>query len=120
MKKILLAIAIVSVFAVSCGPAVNLSSSSASSSASTSAGTMVSFVTNSGTPVDVTVDNNYHGVVSVKKSTWQRDRNFQRDSRNAILLAPGEHDIVVKMNGKEVYKGKVNVSAQEKKVIELE
>ena len=81
---------------------------------------MISFVTDSGIPVEVTVDDKYHGVVSVKKSAYERDKNFQRDARNAILLTPGEHKVKVKVNGKEVYEQTVRVSSSERKVIELE
>ena len=80
---------------------------------------MISFVSEAKTPVTVTIDNNSFDVCTVKTKAWRKDRNIKKTAQNTIFLAPGQHNIVVRMNGKEVCNKKVFISAQEHKVIEL-
>lgn len=80
---------------------------------------MISFVSEAKTPVTVTIDNNSFDVFTVKTKAWRKDRNIKKTAQNTIFLAPGQHNVVVSMNGKEVCNKKVFISAQEHKVIEL-
>lgn len=80
---------------------------------------MLSFVSADKTPITVSVDSNSYDVFTVKTKAWQKDRNIKKTSQNTIIISPGQHDVVVMMNGKEIYHKKVFVSAQEHKVIEL-
>src|SRR5574344_1686411 len=63
---------------------------------------MISFVSESKTPITVTVDNESHDVYTVKTKAWRKDRNIKKTAQNTIFLTPGQHNIVVTMNGKEV------------------
>lgn len=80
---------------------------------------MLSFVSADKTPITVSVDGNSYDVFTVKTKAWQKDRNIKKTSQNTIIISPGQHDVVVMMNEKEVCHKKVFVSAQEHKVIEL-
>lgn len=80
---------------------------------------MLSFVSADETPITVMVDNNSYELFTVKTKAWQKDRNIKKTVRNTIVIAPGQHDVVVKMDGNEVCHKKVFVSTQEHKVIEL-
>ncbi len=80
---------------------------------------MISFVSESKTPVTVTIDNDSFDVSTVKAKAWRKDRNIKKTAQNTIFLSPGQHHVVVSMNGKEVCNKKVFISAQEHKVIEL-
>ena len=80
---------------------------------------MISFVSDAKTPITVTIDNNSYDVYTVKTKAWRRDRNIKKTAQNTILLTPGQHNVVVTMQGKEVCNKKVFISTQEHKVIEL-
>lgn len=80
---------------------------------------MISFASGSSTPISVTIDDETYDVQTVKTKTWRRDRNIKQTAKNTIYLTPGQHNVVVIMNGKEVYAKKIFVSTQEHKVIEL-
>lgn len=80
---------------------------------------MISFVSEAKTPVTVTIDNNSFDVYTVKTKAWRKDRNIKKTAQNTIFLTPGQHNVVVSMNGKEVCNKKVFISAQEHKIIEL-
>lgn len=80
---------------------------------------MISFVSESSTPISVTIDDETYDVFTVKSKAWRKDRNIKQTARNTIYLTPGQHSIVVTMDGKEVCAKKVFISTQEHKVIEL-
>lgn len=80
---------------------------------------MISFVSESVTPVTVTIDGTSYDVYTVKTKAWRKDRNIKETARNTIYLTPGQHSVVVVMNGNEICDKKVFISAQEHKVIEL-
>ena len=80
---------------------------------------MMSFVSESKTPIAVTIDNDTYSVYTVKTKAWHKDRNIKKTARNTISTNPGQHDVVVTINGKEVLNKKVFISTQEHKVIEL-
>ncbi len=79
----------------------------------------LSFVSESKTPITVTVDGTAYDIHTVKTKAWRKDRNIRQTALNTIVTTPGTHDVVVKISGKEVYSKKVFISAQEHKVIEL-
>ena len=80
---------------------------------------MISFISKSKTPITVTIDNTSHHLYTVKTKAWQKDRKIKKTAQNTVFLAPGQHDVVVTMNGKEVCNKKVFVSVQEHRVVEL-
>ncbi len=80
---------------------------------------MISFVSEAKTPITVTIDNNSYEVFTVKTKAWRKDRNIKKTAQNTIFLTPGQHDLIVTANGKELCNKKVFISAQEHKVIEL-
>ena len=80
---------------------------------------MVSFVSESKTPITVTVDDSSYDIYTVKTKAWRKDRDIRKTVQNTIVMTPGTHQIVVKVNGSEVYAKKVFISAQEHKIIEL-
>ena len=80
---------------------------------------MISFVSETETPLSVFIDQDVYAVYTVKAKAWHKDRNIKKTARNTIILAPGQHKVVVSMDGKEVCNKEVFISAQEHKVIEL-
>ena len=80
---------------------------------------MISFVSDSETPIAVLIDQNAYVVYTVKTKAWHKDRNIKKTARNTIYLAPGQHQVIVAKDGKEVCNKEVFISAQEHKVIEL-
>lgn len=80
---------------------------------------MISFISESSSPISVTIDDEAYDVYTVKSKAWRKDRNIKRTARNTIYLSPGQHNIVVTMNGQEICAKKVFISTQEHKVIEL-
>jgi len=80
---------------------------------------MISFVSGSETPIVVTIDKDSYNVSTIKTKAWHKNRNIKKTIQNTISLTPGQHDVVVTMNGKEVCRKKVFISTQEHKIIEL-
>ncbi len=113
MKKIAI-ILLGAVMTCSCGVgAYSLSSGKADEG-------MISFTGESKTPISVIIDGTAHdNICTVKTKDWRKDRNIKKTAQNTIFLTPGKHNVVVRMNGKEVCSRNVFISAQEHKVIEL-
>lgn len=82
---------------------------------------MLSFVSPDKTPITVSIDNGAfsYDIETVKTKAWQKNRNIKKTAQNTICLSPGQHDISVTAEGKEICHKKVFISAQEHKVIEL-
>ena len=80
---------------------------------------MISFVSESQTPILVSIDGSNYDVYTVKAKAWRKDRNIKKTAKNTIIVSPGQHSVVVTIGGKEVYNKKVFISAQEHKVVEL-
>ena len=80
---------------------------------------MISFVSESKTPITVTIDDDSYNVYTVKTKAWRKDRNIKKTAQNTIFLTPGQHNVIVNMNGKEVCNKKVFISTQEHRIIEL-
>lgn len=112
MKKILIAL-VGALLLTGCG----VGSYSVSSGKADEA--MLSFVSADKTPIVVTVDNDTYNVNTVKTKAWQKDRNIKKTTQNTIYITPGQHTVVVTVNGNEVCNKKIFVSVQEHKVIEL-
>lgn len=112
MKKILIAL-VGALLLTGCG----VGSYSVSSGKADEA--MLSFVSADKTPIVVTVDNDTYNVNTVKTKAWQKDRKIKKTAQNTIYITPGQHTVVVTVNGNEVCNKKIFVSVQEHKVIEL-
>lgn len=68
----------------------------------------------------VTVDGREYRTETVKIQGSNSARSIQEMAGNVITLAPGSHEIVVKdSSGRQLYRQKLSVSAQEHKVIDL-
>ena len=80
---------------------------------------MISFASASKAPIAVAIDGANYNVYTVKTKAWRKDRNIKKTAQNTIFLSPGQHTVVVTMDGKEVCNKKVFISAQEHKVLEL-
>lgn len=112
MKKILI-ILLGALLLTSCGVgSYSISSGNADES-------MISFVSADKIPISVTIDNDTYSVLTVKTKAWRTERNIKLTAQNTIKLSPGQHNIVVVMEGKEVFNKKIFVSSREHKVIEL-
>ena len=61
---------------------------------------MISFVSDAKTPITVTIDNNSYDVCTVKTKAWRKGRDIKKTAQNTIFLTPGQHNLVVTMNGK--------------------
>lgn len=112
MKKIALAL-VAALVSASCGVGLYSVSSGKADEG------MISFVSESKTPITVTIDNESHDIYTVKAKAWHKDRNIKKTAQNTIFLSPGQHNVVVTMNGKEAWNKKVFISAQEHEVVEL-
>ena len=112
MKKIIISI-IGALILTSCGVgSYSISSGKADEG-------MISFVSESKTPITVTIDENSYNVFTVKTKAWRKDRNIKKTVQNTIFITPGQHNVIVNMNGKEVCNKKVYISTQEHRIIEL-
>ena len=67
----------------------------------------------------VSIDNENYTIYTVKSKSWRRNRDIKTTAQNTLFLIPGQHNIVVVMNGKEIYSKKIFISTQEHKIIEL-
>lgn len=80
---------------------------------------MISFVSANKTPITVTIDNDIFKLYTVKTTAWKKDRDIKKTAQNTVFIAPGQHSVVVEMDGKVVCEKKVFISVQEHKIIEL-
>lgn len=112
MRKFILSI-LGAIFLSSCG----VGSYSVSSGKADEA--MVSFVSPQEAAISVAIDGENYNIVSVKADAWKKDRNIKKTAKNTIYIAPGQHEVMVQIEGKEVCHKKIFVSAQEHKIIEL-
>lgn len=80
---------------------------------------LLSFTSEYKTRLSVTVDKEECNIFSVKTSAWKKNRNIKQTAQNSLQLTPGQHNIIVKINGKEVYNKRIFISTQEHKIIEL-
>ena len=113
MEKVF--IAIVSLFLLSsCGVGTYSLSSGKADKAE------LSFVDAESYSIDVKVDKtNEYNVSTVKEKAYKSGRNIKYTALNTISLAPGKHQIEVRVNGNVVYSQLIFVSTGEHKIIEL-
>jgi peptidoglycan hydrolase CwlO-like protein len=79
----------------------------------------ISFVSTDKTPITVKVDNVDYNIFTVKTKAWRTERNIKETAENTIKISPGQHNVIVEMDGKVVCDKKIFVSSNEHKVIEL-
>ncbi len=80
---------------------------------------MLSFVSPRATAISVTVDNAEYSLKTVKTTAWKKDRNIKATTQNTLIVTPGQHKLVVCIDGKEVLNKTVFISVQEHKIVEL-
>ena len=79
----------------------------------------ISFVSTDKTPITVKVDSVDYNLFTVKTKAWRTERNIKETAENTIKISPGQHNVVVEMDGRVVCEKKIFVSSHEHKVIEL-
>lgn len=114
MKRLIIAL-ISAVILCSCGGTGSYSVSSGKSDEG-----MLSFVSAEATSITVTIDYaSSYNMSTVRHKAWRKDRQIRETAQNTLYLDPGQHTVVVVMDGKEVWHKNVFISAQEHKIIEL-
>ena len=69
--------------------------------------------------VTVTVDNQSYVLKTVKQKAYKSGRKIRQTALNMIRTTPGQHEVKVVINGKEVFGKKLFLSAGEHKILEL-
>lgn len=80
---------------------------------------MLSIVSAKGDAVSVNVDGEVYDIHTVKTKAWRKDRNIKKTAKNTIFLAPGQHNVVITSQGREIFSKTLFISAQEHKIVEL-
>lgn len=79
----------------------------------------ISFTDDAKQSISVTVDNSTYNVQTVRQKAYKSGRDIKRTALNTIKLTPGQHDVTVNLDGKEIYSYKIFISTGETKIIEL-
>lgn len=90
---------------------------------------MISFLSDSEEPIQVTVDGkDTYEINTVKTQEWRKNPKIKKTAKNTIYVSSGKHTVVVarreedgyySTSMKTKYEHKVFVSAQEHKMVEL-
>jgi outer membrane usher protein FimD/PapC len=112
MKKLVFA-AVFSMFLTGCGVGTYSVQSGAGDAA------YISFTDDVKQSIVVSIDNKTYNVDTIKDKAYRSDRNIKKTAKNAIRLTPGQHNVSVVLNGKEIYSNKVFISTGETKIIGL-
>jgi uncharacterized protein YxeA len=79
----------------------------------------ISFTDDVKQDITVTVDNQTYVLKTVKQKAYKSGRNIKQTALNTIKATPGQHEVKVVVEGKEVYGKKLFLSAGEHKILEL-
>lgn len=77
------------------------------------------FVANVEQPIVVDIDGTTYQTQTIKEKEWQKRRDIKATTKGMIVVAPGQHDVKVIVDGKEVYAKKLFISATETKMVKL-
>ena len=69
--------------------------------------------------ITVTVDDQTYVLKTVKQKAYKSGRNIKQTALNTIKTTPGQHEVKVVLNGKEVFGKKLFLSTGEHKILEL-
>ena len=80
----------------------------------------ISFTSAQKAPLTVVIDGTTYQVEAVKEKAYRRDRNIKKTALNTIKLTPGAHGVkVMDEAGAVIYEHKVNLGAQEHRVVDV-
>ena len=79
----------------------------------------ISFTDDVKQDITVTVDNQMYVLKTVKQKAYKSGRNIKQTALNTIKTTPGQHEVKVVLDGKEVYARKLFLSTGEHKILEL-
>ncbi len=69
--------------------------------------------------ITVTVDKQTYVLKTVKQKAYKSGRNIKQTALNTIKTTPGQHEVKVMLNGNQIFKKKLFLSAGEHKILEL-
>jgi uncharacterized protein YxeA len=79
----------------------------------------ISFTDDVKQDITVTVDDRMYILKTVKQKAYKSGRNIKQTALNTIRTTPGQHEVKVMLDGKEVYAKKLFLSTGEHKILEL-
>ena len=79
----------------------------------------ISFTDDVKQDIVVNVDDKTYNVETVKQKAYKSGRNIKQTALNTIKTTPGQHEVKVVLNGKEVFGKKLFLSTGEHKILEL-
>ena len=77
------------------------------------------FVSNVEKSITVEIDGTTYQTQTIKEKEWQKRRNIKATTKGMITVTPGQHDVKVSEEGKEIYSKKLFISASETKMVKL-
>ncbi len=128
MKKFFFALSAALLTLTACGPGLSTTSTSytksttstpASTKAPKSQEAYLAFTSDAVSSIVVTIDGKEYKKETLKVTTTANMKELTSMASNIMTLTPGTHDVTVTKDGKQVYKQKITVSAQERKVVKL-
>ena len=77
------------------------------------------FVSTTSKAITVDIDGTTYQTQTVKEKEWQKRRDIKATTNGMITVTPGQHDVKVIIDNKEVYSKKLFISASETKMVKL-
>ena len=71
------------------------------------------FVSNVAQKITVDIDGTTYQTQTIKEKEWQKRRDIKATTKGMITVTPGQHDVKVMVDGKQVYSKKLFISATE-------
>lgn len=79
----------------------------------------VCFVANTEQYITVDIDGTTYQTKTIQEKEWQKRRDIKATAKGMITVTPGQHEVKVIIDGKEVYSKKLFISASESKMVKL-
>ena len=77
------------------------------------------FVSETEKAITVDIDGTTYQTQTIKEKEWQKRRDIKATAKGMITVTPGQHEVKVIIDGKEVYSKKLFISASESKMVKL-
>jgi hypothetical protein len=77
------------------------------------------FVADEERAVTADIDGTTYQLETIKEKKWRKNRDVKATAKGKISVSPGQHEVKVTENGKEIYSKKLFISASETKVVNL-
>lgn len=121
MKRILFLALLLALTACGTGQvAVNTTRPQSPASVAKAGKAYLAFTSQDKENIVVTVDGKEYRTETIQVKALGGNQNLKSVSNDILALDPGSHEVVVKnQQGAQVYKGRIAVSAQEHKVIQI-